>query len=120
MSIKPFDFVILKNGNYFLVQSYSKRRIDENTVIPEIIAKGILLNKNSYFNSTFGITGKTTSTFLNMKTASIPQIVNFMFKNAYKFNTKPDGNNWIYITDIKTVIKRKEDNIKLDKSVSFI
>ena len=73
--------MILKNGNYFLVQSYSKRRIDENTVIPEIIAKGILLNKNSYFNSTFGITGKTTSTSLNMKTASIPQIVNFMFKD---------------------------------------
>lgn len=74
MSIKPFDFVILKNGDYFLVQSYAQRRVDENTVISELIIKGILLN------DTFGITEKNTKYFLNIKTASLPQIVKFIKK----------------------------------------
>lgn len=80
MSIKPFDFVILKNGDYFLVQSYAQRRVDENTVISELIIKGILLNKNSFLTDTFGITEKKTKYFLNIKTASLPQIVKFIKK----------------------------------------
>jgi len=120
MSIKPFDFVILKNGDYFLVQSYAQRRVDENTVIPDLIVKGILLNKNSFLTDTFGVTGKTTKHFLNMKTASIPKIVKFMHENAHKFNTRPDGNDWTYLSDISTVISRKQDSVKLDKSVNFI
>lgn len=120
MSLKPFDFVILKNGDYFLVHSYAQRRVDENTVLPELIAQGILLNKKPLLTKTFGIEGKSSNTFLNMKTATVPQIIKFMYKNAYKFNSRPDGNDWIYLSDIETVIKRKQDKVKLKENVSFL
>tara|TARA_B100000073_G_scaffold47713_1_gene35206 strand:- start:2340 stop:2471 length:132 start_codon:yes stop_codon:yes gene_type:complete len=43
-----------------------------------------------------------------------------MYENAHKFNTRPDGNDWTYLSDISTVISRKQDSVKLDKSVNFI
>ena len=48
------------------------------------------------------------------------KIVKFMHENAHKFNTRPDGNDWTYLSDISTVISRKQDSVKLDKSVNFI
>jgi len=96
MKITPYTFALLKDGNYFFIESVSKRRVDSST-LPDKIIKGYLLKK-----SVVSLDGESTKSILNIKTANYQKIVNFLFASS-----KCEENAWAYVNEIDKIIKTK-------------
>lgn len=80
LSIHPYDFVKLKNGDYVFVRVIKNRRIKNNIYLDEKIVDGVLISKNNIIT-----TGISTKNKLNIKTSSFKQSVYFM--NSIQANT---------------------------------
>lgn len=96
MRIKPYTFLKLKDGDYFLCVSVAKRRIELGT-LPDKIVRGYKLPENI-----ISFTSKTTSKILNPKTVSFQELDNFIYNNGLK------SNYWESIEDVDAIIDRKD------------
>ena len=106
ISIKPYDFIKLKDGNFVFVRNLRQRRVEHNMYLNDLIVDGILIDK-----SLCTTTEKTNSSLLNLKTSKFQTIIKFLDK------VHTIDNFWCDIEDIKSHISRKETvfNIAIDE-----
>lgn len=116
-SLNPFDFVILKDEDYFFVHTV-KNRTTEIGDLPELIVTGVLFDKYSF--KKIGLEGENTKNFLNIKTATLKQINTFIKNNLS--SCYQNGSDWAYVHDITSIVKRKPTvfNFLLEKEIKII
>lgn len=118
-TIRPYDFLKLKNGSYLLVKEIRKRVVDIG-LLDDIIIIGDLFQKKSYENNSLdkyiGIEGKSSKNYLNLKTCSYQQLSDFMY-NKNEIITK---DYWIDdFSEIDCLISRNQ-TFKLKQELKII
>lgn len=117
-TIKPYDFLKLKNGSYLLVKEIKKRRVEIGK-LEDLIIIGDLFSQSIYgqkIDNYIGLEGKSSKKYLNIKSCSFEQLSDFIFNG----NVNITENYWIDdFSKIEGLISRNQ-TFKLKEDLQIL
>ncbi|WNA16154.1 hypothetical protein XaC1_519 [Xanthomonas phage XaC1] len=96
MDIVPFSFILDSVGEYWIIERVERCIVGRDYLTPDSIGIGYKLPHNKVF-----LEGSSRKEYINMRTCTFQQLRNFL---NHSVSTEK---SWIYVLDIKGVIKRK-------------
>jgi len=111
MKIKPYTFAVTSDGNYFFIESISKRRLEVG-LAPDKIARGVIIKKKP----SVSLEGENSKSHINLRTVSFQDLSNFFYNNsAFCFKE-----SWVYVDEIQAIVDRKEFDFTVKKDIPKI